>query len=683
MESVAVDTTEGQADQDNAYPGEQTDLLRLFVENVRDYAIFLMDPNGVILHWTPGAERIFGYSESEAVDRLAEIIFTPEDIARGAPKRELDNARSNGRSEDRRWHRRKDGSRFWAEGAMIALTDHTGQISGFGKVLRDATAEERLRFAVQSSDIGTWHWDLVADDLVWSERCKEIFGIPLDAEMDYDRFLAAIHEDDRDRVDMAVMQALSNHADYDAEYRVVWPNGSVHWVNSKGRCHFDSLEKPLRFEGIALDITARKRSDEKVRRLLTQVQARAKREALLNRINMAIRASTDPRGIQAAASAALVEALAVDRCYFVNFELSTGTAYIEQEWYRSGMVSRAGEYRFAEFGIDVERMFRDGRTVAVDDIDQGVFEPAVNASLKQAGIRAGISVPLFEGSRLVAALTVAMSDEPRLWTSDEVALVEAVASQVRSAVEAARITEREHTVAVQLQEALMPVIPEPVNGLDVAHFFKPALDEASVGGDFLDVFQLTDTCVALVIGDVSGKGLAAAAQVATVRNTLRYALYRAETVSSAITNLNQTLTQHSMLAGFVTLFIALYDSESKQMRYVSCGHEPALILRNRNRRVEELLPTGPILGLSPESEYDEKSIRFSDGDSLLMYTDGLSDAGPDRTDLLGVTGLISLLRKCAVGATAKEVATCMVEGASSYARYGFHDDVCVLTAVAQ
>jgi len=660
---------------------QRDELLRLFVDNVRDYALFLMDIEGRVVLWSPAAERVFGYSEQEAVDRYADFIFTEEDIADGAPEREMATALEVGRAPDKRWHRRKDGSRFWAEGVLVALKDRENR--GFGKVVRDATLEEGLRFAVQSADIGTWHWDFINETLTWSEQCKAIFGVSPDVEVTYDMLLELIHPDDKERVDNAVVRTINSGGVYNIEYRAVWPDKSVHWVYAKGRCMYGASGQALRFEGIAQDITDRKRSEEKVRRLLGQVHSRAKREGLINRIGQAIRANPDPRDIQSAAAAALVEALAVDRCYFVTLDVANGIATIDQEWYRTGMESRAGEYQLSQFNIDVNHLFRDGRTIAIDDIDQAGFDSTFTNALKEAGMRSGVSVPLFDGGVLTAALTVAMAEEPRLWTSDEVALVEAVATQIRSAVEAARVVQREHAVAVQLQEALMPAVPESVPGLDLATYFQPALEEASVGGDFVDVFDLDDGCVALVLGDVSGKGLAAAAQVATVRNTMRYSLYRSSTTAEAVTDLNRTLTRHNLMTGFVTLFVGVFDPATRILNVVSCGHEPALVMRKLSGSVEELLPTGPILGLDVESVFDQRSITMSAGDVVLVYTDGLSDAGVTRSEALGIAGLVRLMRDCADTSSAKLISRCIIDGAKSFARNGFHDDVCLLTAVAK
>jgi len=113
------------------------------VKNVRDHSVFLTDPAGVVTSWNVAAERIIGYAEAEAVGRHFSLIFTPEDVEAGVPEQELRQAREDGRAEDERWHRRKDGERFWALGIVTPLRDDRGRLTGFSKVLRDMTGWKR------------------------------------------------------------------------------------------------------------------------------------------------------------------------------------------------------------------------------------------------------------------------------------------------------------------------------------------------------------------------------------------------------------------------------------------------------------------------------------------------------------------------------------------------------------
>ncbi|MEP7190867.1 MAG: PAS domain S-box protein, partial [Roseiflexaceae bacterium] len=125
--------------------------LRLLNENVHDYAITLLDPEGCFMDWNAGAERMFGYTISEALGQPSALIFTPEDRASDAPEREMATARDQGRADDERWHIRKDGSRFWVSGVMTAMRDEDVRLRGYAKVARDLTermrADEALRRA--------------------------------------------------------------------------------------------------------------------------------------------------------------------------------------------------------------------------------------------------------------------------------------------------------------------------------------------------------------------------------------------------------------------------------------------------------------------------------------------------------------------------------------------------------
>ena len=125
------------------------DLFRLIVENVGDFAVFATDLEGRVVSWNPGVGRLLGYTEEDFVGRHASMIFTPEDRELGEPAREMETALREGRAEDRRWHLRSDGSRFWANGLLMLLRDGRGGAQGFAKIMRDETArklaEDRLR----------------------------------------------------------------------------------------------------------------------------------------------------------------------------------------------------------------------------------------------------------------------------------------------------------------------------------------------------------------------------------------------------------------------------------------------------------------------------------------------------------------------------------------------------------
>src|SRR5262245_39867209 len=120
------------------------ELLNAWVDTVRDYAIFLIDPTGRVASWNVGAERILGYQEAEILGHSIEVFFTPEDRDQGMPAREIAEARDRGRASDDRWHVRKDGSRFWCSGMLMSVRDDQGIARGFVKVMRDLTERKQV-----------------------------------------------------------------------------------------------------------------------------------------------------------------------------------------------------------------------------------------------------------------------------------------------------------------------------------------------------------------------------------------------------------------------------------------------------------------------------------------------------------------------------------------------------------
>ena len=151
-------TTPSEADvpPPDDFPTDTEQRLRLFIETVADYAIFTVDPGNRITTWNTGAERLLGWSESEAIGLPAEVVFTPEDRAAGEPEKEFRTAAETGSAADERIHIRKDGSRFWASGTLMAIRDRNGTNRGFAKIMRDNTerrqAQENLERALRQSE---------------------------------------------------------------------------------------------------------------------------------------------------------------------------------------------------------------------------------------------------------------------------------------------------------------------------------------------------------------------------------------------------------------------------------------------------------------------------------------------------------------------------------------------------
>lgn len=130
---------------------ENQERLRLIVENAREYAIFTLDLDRSITSWNSGAQAILGYTAEETIGQSGDIIFTPEDRAAGVPETETQTARTEGKASDERWHLRKDQSRFWGSGVMMAMHDSRGEAIGLVKIFRDQTEQLRAQQALEKA----------------------------------------------------------------------------------------------------------------------------------------------------------------------------------------------------------------------------------------------------------------------------------------------------------------------------------------------------------------------------------------------------------------------------------------------------------------------------------------------------------------------------------------------------
>jgi len=205
-----------------------------------------------------------------------------------------------------------------------------------------------------------------------------------------------------------------------------------------------------------------------------------------------------------------------------------------------------------------------------------------------------------------------------------------IAAVVGQAAARAAIYASEHQSAELLQRAYMPARPSPLAGLSFATRYLPAGEPAAVGGDWYDVLPLPGPLVGLVIGDVAGHGLKAAAVMASLRAALR----AFATVEACPARILARLNDYTCLYkpdAFATVFVAVFDPEAGRLRYARAGHPPALLMAGDG--ATELLDgaLGPPLGV-PGATYEPDERRFPAGASLVAYTDGLIERRDQSID---------------------------------------------------
>jgi PAS domain S-box-containing protein len=139
----------GPGDRNSIALHLRAEQFQLLVESVRDYAIYMLDPEGYVISWNAGAERLKGYRAEEIIGQHFSRFYPPEEVQRGRPQAELRTAAAEGRAEDESWRVRKDGSRFWAYVVVSAMYDPSGQLCGFAKVTRDLSESKQAEDALK------------------------------------------------------------------------------------------------------------------------------------------------------------------------------------------------------------------------------------------------------------------------------------------------------------------------------------------------------------------------------------------------------------------------------------------------------------------------------------------------------------------------------------------------------
>jgi len=274
-----------------------------------------------------------------------------------------------------------------------------------------------------------------------------------------------------------------------------------------------------------------------------------------------------------------------------------------------------------------------------------------------------VLLPLTLKSRLMGIISLSgkRSEEP--YSRADLQLLSAVASQTGLALENAELTEsvrheiaqrerldRELEIAREVQQRLFPQKLPLVNGLDFAGYCRPA---EGVGGDYYDFIHLPDTSLGIAVGDVSGKGIAAALMMASLQASLRgQTIKPCETLSEMISNINGLMYDASAENRYATFFYAQYYPATRALRYVNAGHNPPMVLRGKE--FIRLTEGGTVVGLFSESPFVEGFVQLEKGDIVVAFTDGISEAMNGADEEFDEDRLMAVMKKMD-GRTAAEI----------------------------
>jgi PAS domain S-box-containing protein len=299
--------------------------------------------------------------------------------------------------------------------------------------------------------------------------------------------------------------------------------------------------------------------------------------------------------------------------------------------------------------------------------------------VKQLEFTSYICVPLEARGRTLGALTLVSSGSGRTFGPADLALAEEFARRAGLALDNARLySERDH-VARALQSSLLPPSLPEIAGAKVTARYRAAGEGNEVGGDFYHVFQVDRAAWWIVIGDVSGKGPEAAAIAGLARHTLRALALHERSPSRLLTALHHTLLQGEARGEFCTVCCALLqpDEGGDGARLsLACGGHPPPIIRRADNTVELATCTGPLLGLPVTLAFSEQSVELGPGDTVVLFTDGVTEAHHRNQDLFGEERLMDVISHAGDGVD--DVADAIIAAVSDYGPIEPQDDVAVV-----
>lgn len=275
-------------------------------------------------------------------------------------------------------------------------------------------------------------------------------------------------------------------------------------------------------------------------------------------------------------------------------------------------------------------------------------------------VNAELLLPLRGRNRLMGVMALGPKRSEAAYTKADLHMLQTLATQTGLAIEVAELAHslaaeaaqrervnREIEIAREVQERLFPQEMPRIEGATIAGHCRPAL---GVGGDYYDVFPLEDGRIGLAIGDVSGKGIAAALLMASLRASLRgVSLDNPRDFAKLMDKVNRLVYESSASNRYATFFFAAYDAKTRRLDCVNAGHNPPVVLRCVTEETTETLRLeagGPVVGLLPFAPYTEQSVTLMPGDLLLLYTDGISEAMTHEDEEWGEERMIESAKKC-------------------------------------
>ncbi|WP_373542400.1 GAF domain-containing protein [Chamaesiphon sp.] len=394
-----------------------------------------------------------------------------------------------------------DGRSRWVETNKIPLRSVDGDPIGVLGTYQDITERrhteaqlsrlsERLSLSLKSGSVGCWEWDIVRDLLIWDDRMYELYGLTKSSDCEtYAVWLDTIHPEDRAATAALMAQALSGQADFDTEYRVIHPDGTIHFIKAYGSLEQVRQDCSYSMIGINFDITIAKQ-DEVMRQQNEQmIRQQAERELVLREITQRIRKSLDLKTIFETAVREIRQFMATDRVTIFKFN--------DSNFDEGKFVAESVDINFKSilevkidnsgFGEKLAHFYQQGRINVLEDIHTAGLRDFEIQTLTKFQVQANLVVPLLNGSMLWGLLCIHHCSAERSWHQSEINFVNQITEQIGIGIQQATLYAKvqseleirwraEEAIALQLrqQQALGELTQQIRNSLNIAEILATA-----------------------------------------------------------------------------------------------------------------------------------------------------------------------------------------------------------------
>jgi serine phosphatase RsbU (regulator of sigma subunit) len=480
--------------------------------------------------------------------------------------------------------------------------------------------EERLRLALEGTETGFWEWHIATDTIEWSENMGPLYGLPRGTQPGgvSDFLERVVHADDRTALVALIESAVENGTAYELDLRVAHPERGERWLHTRARAVKGPDGQVERITGLLSDVTERRHREDA--------------RTFLDAASQVLASTLDPvETLQEVAQLAvprLADWCAVQLAKDVvsgDFE-QLAVAHIDPEKVQWALELQERYPPDPDSPTGAPAVIRTGRSELYPVIDAALLVAAALDDeqielVRELQMHSVMVVPLTARDRTLGAITFVWAESGRQYSTRELELAEELGRRAGLALDHARLFAREHHAAETLQRALLPARLPDLPGFELVVRYLPSDARDHAGGDWYDAFRLRDGRFGIVIGDVGGRGMEAAATMGQIRNSLRAYALQGMSPGEVIDALHALVDASEGAITFATVVYVVLDPHSGEAVMASAGHMPPLV---GGRYVDA--PRCPPLGFSGAGRCTLGRFTLAAGETLWLFTDGLVES---------------------------------------------------------